>query len=403
MLEMLKILSDGLLKKISTISACAFVASLLISANGAVAKCYTGTAQVSVYGLEEGEEPDKSDIKKAKTKSMQAAWKVFYEQLEADWLQAYMRNKSKINSELDFYVSHGFKYEYNSDEQRIEARNCITVDLKRLKSGLKIVTKPEIPAPIASGEGSVFVTMFVARQALESTTFDAERRSSRSATKTTDRSKKAKSKSKKLAKEQVGSSGGKAISMAKQKSMSKSKSRNSSTRSSSSQNTGSTTRRSDKTSYKIISAKAADGAMSESLIKAGYEPSPYEFVAEECEGVSKDEISETFTTKEEMGRKQRRSAFRAARECEAKFFGVGTMTADIARTHRSGKKMVTVRLQGTVYNISKRLPRKVADIPPTQFRGVGSNEDSARTNALKKAGRKAGQMITKAMQAKGLK
>ena len=106
MLEMLKILSDGLLKKISTISACAFMASLLISANGAVAKCYTGTAQVSVYGLEEGEEPDNSDIKKAKTKSMQAAWKVFYEQLEADWLQAYMRNKSKINSELDFYVSH---------------------------------------------------------------------------------------------------------------------------------------------------------------------------------------------------------------------------------------------------------------------------------------------------------
>ena len=65
--------------------------------------------------------------------------------------------------------------------------------------------------------------------------------------------------------------------------------------------------------------------------------------------------------------------------------------------------MVSVRVQGTVYNISKRLPRKVADIPPTQFRGVGSSEDVARTNALKKAGRKAGEMITKAMQAKGLR
>jgi len=393
----------GELKQILTISACAVLASLLITANGAWAKCYTGTAEVSVYGIEEGEEPDESDVKKAKTKSMKAAWKVFYEQLDADWLQAYMRNKSKINSELDFYISHGFKYNYNADEQKIEAKNCITVDLKRLKSGLKIVTKPAAPAPIASGEGSSFVTIFVARQALSSTTFDAERRSSRSSSRTTDRSKKAKSKSKTLAKEQVRASGGKAISMAKQKSMSKSKSRNSSTRSSSSQNTGSTTRQSDETSYKIISAKAADGAMSEALIKAGYELIPYELVAEECEGVSKDEIAETFKIKEEMGRKQRRSAFRAARECEVKFLGVGTMTADIARTHRSGKKMVSVRVQGTVYNISKRLPRKVADIPPTQFRGVGSSEDVARTNALKKAGRKAGEMITKAMQAKGLR
>ena len=395
--------TDGGLKKVPTISACAFLASLLIPANGAWAKCYTGTAEVSVYGIEEGEEPDESDVKKAKTKSMKAAWKVFYEQLDADWLQAYMRNKSKINSELDFYISHGFKYNYNADEQKIEAKNCITVDLKRLKSGLKIVTKPAAPAPIASGEASLMVTLFVARQALASTTFDAERSSSRASTRTNERSDKSKRKSKTLAKEQVSASSGKAISMSKQKSMAKSKSKNSSTNSSSSKNNGSTTRRSDETLYKIISANAADGAMSKPLIDAGYESAPYGFVADECEGVPKDEISETFKTKEEMNRKQRRSAFRAARECEATYMALGTMTADIARTHRSGRKMVTVRVQGTVYNITKRIPRRVADIPPAQFRGIGANEDQARTNALTLAGKMAGEIITKAMQAKGLR
>ena len=139
MLRMFGISRDGGLKKILAMGAIAFLASLLIAANGALAKCYTGTAKVSVYGLEEGEEPGEADIKKAKSKSMLAAWKVFYEQMEADWLQAYMRNKSKINSELEFYVSHGFKYEYNAYQQRIEAKNCITVDLKRLKSGLSFV------------------------------------------------------------------------------------------------------------------------------------------------------------------------------------------------------------------------------------------------------------------------
>jgi hypothetical protein len=403
MSEQIKIAKNSEFKKLLTIFNCLLISSFLVFANDALAKCYTGTAQVTVYGVEDGEELDEDDIKKAKAKSMQAAWKVFYEQLEADWLQAYMRNKSKINSELNFYVSDGFKYKYNSYEQRIEAENCITVDLKRLKAGLKIVTKPAAPAPIASGEGSLMVTLFVARQALSSTTFDAQRSSSRSSTRTNERSNKSKKKSKTLAKEQVSASGGKAISMSKQKSMAKSKSKNSSTRSSNSENKGSTTRLSDKTLYKIISANAADGAMSKPLIEAGYEAAPYEFVADECEGVPKDEIQETFKVKEEMGRKQRRSAFRAARECEATYMALGTMTADIARTHRSGRKMVVVRVQGTVFNIMKRIPRRVADIPPAQFRGIGSNEDQARTNALTLAGKRAGEIITKAMQAKGLR
>jgi hypothetical protein len=65
--------------------------------------------------------------------------------------------------------------------------------------------------------------------------------------------------------------------------------------------------------------------------------------------------------------------------------------------------MVTVRIQGTVFNILKRVPRRVADIPPAQYIGIGSNEDSARTNALALAGKKAGETITKLMQEKGLR
>lgn len=384
----------------SAVAVVAMLFGFCATSSYANAKCFPGTASMSVYGIEEGEEPDESDVKKVKIKSMQAAWKVFSEQLEASWLQAYMRNKNKILSELNFYVTEKFTFEYDEGEQKIVGKNCISVDMKRLKASLKIEEKP---AAIASGEGSLFVTLFVARQALSEKTFAAVRKRSSSATAGVSTAASSKSKSKTAAKEQAMASGGKAISMTKQKSKSKSKSASSATVSTSSQSGGSTLRRSNETLYKIISAKAANGALSQPLIEAGYEAADYDDVSSECEGVPRDEIAETFVTKEEMGRKQRRSAMRASRECEATYFAVGTMTADVARTHRSGRKMVTVRVQGTVYNITKRIARRVVDIPPAQYRGIGSNEDAARTNALTLAGKKAGQVITKAMQAKGLR
>jgi hypothetical protein len=146
-----------------------------------------------------------------------------------------------------------------------------------------------------------------------------------------------------------------------------------------------------------------DGTLSEKLTKAGYESYMYKDVAAECDGVSQTKLAKTFETAEELTGPQRRSAFRAAKKCEVRYFALGTMTADIARTHDSGMKMVTVRVQGEVFDIKRRLPRRVVTIPPEQFMALGMSEDAARTDALKKAGKAAGQRITKIMQEKGLK
>lgn len=365
--------------------------------------CIEATGERSVSIMEEGDEPDSREITALKKKTRLLAWDKFVSQLEPNVLKAYTVEKQKVLSELDFYVEEKFTFKFDESAEKIFGRNCITVNTDRLKAALKVSDEPEKPEAIASGEGSLFVTLFVARQALSELTFDAQRTVSASSKAQTSTTNKAKKKTSAAAKESASASGGTAVSIAKTKTSQKSKSKSEVAASSSATSKGSTLRKSNEIVYKIISAAAADGALSEPLINAGYEAAVYEDVASECEGVSTEAISETFATKESMGKKQRRSAFRAARECEATYFALGTMTADLARTHRSGRKMVTVRVQGTVFNITKRVPRRVADIPPAQYIGIGVNEDSARTNALTLAGKKAGETITKVMQEKGLR
>jgi hypothetical protein len=360
-----------------------------------------GSVGFKVYDVEEGDEPEEEDVLKAKKMAMDKAWAAYVKTLDAKYLKAYTKDKSKILSELAFYVKkQEAKWEYDSDETEIRMKNCITVDVGRLKTALKV---EEAPPAIKSGEGSLFVTLFVARQAATAETFQAVREQSAQSNIGSSTASKSKAKSKSAAMEKARASGGKAVSISKQKSFSKSKTKNSATASASSRSSGSTKRSSDEIAYKIISAKAVDGAMSNQLTSAGYESAAYVDVAAECEGINMAKLAKTFETAEELTGRQRRSAFRAARECEARYFALGTMTADIARTHQSGMKMVTVRVQGAVYDIKRRVPRRVAIIAPEQYMSLGTSEDSARTNALKLAGKKAGARITKMMQKKGLR
>jgi len=368
------------------------------------AGCISGSAKFAVYGVEEGEEPDNDDVLKAKKIARDKAWAAYVNTLDAKYLKAYTQDKAKINSEIAFYVKkQDFKWTYDEQDTEIQGTNCITVDFARLKAALKVKEAPAAPAAIKSGEGSLFVTLFVARQAASAETFKAVRSQKSQATVGSSTAAKSKTKSKSLAMEKARASGGGAVSSSKQKSYSKSKTKNSATVSANSRSSGSTKRRSDDIAYKIISAKAVDGALSNILVKAGYESAVYADVAAECEGIPMEKLAARFEKFEELTGKQRRSAFRAARECEVRYFALGTMTADIARTHQSGMKMVTVRVQGDVFDIKKRVPRRVATIPPSQYMSLGTSEDSARTNALKKAGKQAGKRITKIMQDKGLR
>ena len=342
--------------------------------------CFSATATLEHKGWGK---PNKGDESKVMALARVQAWKVFVKDLKANQLKAYMSQEASIEADLDHYIlDEKVSQNYNKDSKILSVTSCITPDLDRLAK------VPGFADPqVVSGEGSIFVTLFVAREADSATTFDATVEKSSSAT--------AASKSMSMNKESAQVAGGSALTTDSQKSMASANAKASVS--------GSTTRRSDQITYRIISSKAVDGAMSQSLTDAGYESYLYPLVAEECDGVPQAEVEETFKTKEDLSQQQLRKSMKAARACEAKFFALGTMTADVARVHmQTGMQQVAVRVQGEIYNLSKRLPIRIATIAPQQFQGLGPSQDEARTNALSLAGAEAGKIITQALRDKGI-
>ena len=362
---------------ISVASLIAFTFSMPAFASG---PCFSSTVALEHKGWGQ---PSKKDESKVMALARVQAWKVFVKDLKPNQLKAYMSQEAAIEADLDYYIlDEKITQDYNKSSKILSVTNCVTPDLDRLAK-IPGFAEPEV----VSGEGSIFVTLFVAREADTATSFDATVEKSSSAT--------AASKSMDMNKESAQVAGASALTTNSQKSMASGNAKASVS--------GSTTRRSDQITYKIISSKAVDGAMSQSLTEAGYESYLYPLVAEECDGVSQAEVEETFKTKEDLSQQQLRKSMKAARNCEAKFFALGTMTADIARVHKqTGMQQVAVRVQGEIYNLSKRLPIRIATIAPQQFQGLGPSQDEARTNALSLAGAEAGKIITKALRDKGI-
>jgi hypothetical protein len=59
-------------------------------------------------------------------------------------------------------------------------------------------------------------------------------------------------------------------------------------------------------------------------------------------------------------------------------------------------------VRGQVWDVTRRLPKKVASVGPIQFSGLGPNPKVAKSNALILASREASRELVNQMNAKGL-
>ena len=69
----------------------------------------------------------------------------------------------------------------------------------------------------------------------------------------------------------------------------------------------------------------------------------------------------------------------------------------------SGKIKVMVDVNGMVWDISKKLPRKVGAGGPVQAFGLADDQDSARREALRHAASAAGQAIANQLASKSIR
>ncbi|CCO23280.1 hypothetical protein [Maridesulfovibrio hydrothermalis] len=349
--------------------------------------CSTAFAGTSVVGIAslnyEGgvfsSDVDKEVKDKAVQSALLSAWKKYTTSFNAAKYKTYMTMEQDFTGHLDQYVAS-----YNViDEKNDSDEKKYTVAVKALINVVAVDSKLSLASAAgstASGEGSMFSFIFVARDMAEVKSYDNKV------------TKISKAESMSLAKETGTMGGAKMVSGQSRKSLSKTTTG------------GSSVKKADKIRYVVSSAADVDAAMNEILSPAGFEVVEYADIVSECGGVEPEVIKKEFSSKAELSRKVRKAAIAGARECEVPIFAIGTLDAGIVDTDpTSGLKRVYVSVNAKVYNIKKRLPKKVASVGPVQFAGLGPSAIVAKRNALSKAAKAAARSIVDQLNAKGVK
>ena len=307
-----------------------------------------------------------------------AAWKRYTAGFNAAKQRSYKAMEPEFLGALDEYI-----LDYSViDEFTDEGSSSYTVVIRLSVNGTAVDSKLSASSAAGSqmGEGSYFTFIFLAREAASRTSFKAKETNISTA--------EARLKSQ----ESIASSGGTTVSGTQAASQQKTVSG------------GSTVRKADKVEYRASSSSDINAAISQQLTVSGFEVVEYGDVVSECGGAEPDAIRAEFSVADALSRNTRKMAIGGARECEVSFFAVGTLDIGVNDVDPvSGLQRVFVSVRGEVWNIAKRLPKKVASVGPVQFSGTGPDATVARRNALRLAGEKAGSIMVDQMNMKNLR
>lgn len=238
-----------------------------------------------------------------------------------------------------------------------------------INSELKVGTASNMAA---SGTGSAFTSLFVARRITESKQFK-ERETSITRTEA-EQSGSYREGTETASKMQMTQSGGNVV------------------------------RKASKNTYGKLSAVDFDSSFNEIMTSNGFETIDYSDVASECAGPAYASLQNAFMKGDDLPQDLRSKAIKAAKRCDVDFFATGYLNVGAPETDSvSGNRKVVVSVNGMVWNIQKRLPRKVGAVGPVQAFGLGPDDDTARRVALESAAKKAADIIASQLGTKNIK
>lgn len=166
---------------------------------------------------------------------------------------------------------------------------------------------------------------------------------------------------------------------------------------------GSTLRQADDRTYRVRSGSDVDAALSETLSGYGFEVVGYPDVYSSCGGPDPDVISKEFASADEMTAGSRKSAIASARECDVKYFSVGTLDIGLSDVDPvTNNKRVFVSVRSQVWDISSKMPRRVASVGPIQYSGLGPDNEVASRNALRIAAEQTAKTMVDQLNSKGV-
>jgi len=352
---------------------------IFISTNGfALAKEFKGKAVIPYKSSAFSSKPSDKIKHEAIEKAKLNAWKNYTRSFSMARQKMYKNMETEFLNHLDEYT-----VDYTILADKINKDNktyTVMVRIKINESAVDSKLRAESAAGrLNSGEGSNISFIFVAREASEIKSYDARK------------TKITKSESKTMAEEKSAIGNGSMLAGESKKSMKKV------------QTGGNTIRKADKIKWSVSSSQDLDDTINEILSPAGFEVVDYNDIVDECGGTELEMIKDEFSANHEISRRVRKSALRAARECEVSYFAMGTLDVGMHDTDPvSGLKRVYVSVNARVWNIEKRLPKRVVSVNSDTFSGLGPNPQVAKDNALKKAATSAARIIVDQMNAKNL-
>ena len=337
------------------------------------------------------DEPDDSSKAKALEKAKLAAWKKYTSELSTARAKLYEKLKKQVLENLDDYVteitSRGFRI--NKEDKTLRVAYRATINEAAFET---LLQSSSVASGTASGEGSLFSFIFVARQTTEEQSFSAESKRFDPRRTTVN-----KTESMNAADESAQTDGGSSAVSSSQTSASKV-----TTGGSTLQKSGTTIKRATQRKYNVQTSLDVDVAMGETLTTGGFEVVNYDDVVSECGGAEMTQIEEEFINKSQLSRATRKAAINGAKECEVKYFAIGTMDRGMANVTASGELKVNVKVTAQVWNISKRMGRRVASINIVNVGGFGNDDEEAYLNALINASKDAATEIVSQLNLKGL-
>jgi hypothetical protein len=167
---------------------------------------------------------------------------------------------------------------------------------------------------------------------------------------------------------------------------------------------GSSQRKEDAVTYAVTSSQDLDSAMGEVLSTSGIEYVGYDDIVTTCKGTPVKKFQAEFVQGDELSPQTRADIISAARACDVRYFAYGTIDTQVASVDPvSGNQRVYVAVRSQLWDISKKLPRKIGSVGPKQYSGLGPDQSVASRNALSVASRDLARTLVDQLNAKGIR
>lgn len=163
---------------------------------------------------------------------------------------------------------------------------------------------------------------------------------------------------------------------------------------------GSTTRKSDDTAYRVFSMANQKTAVTSVFSQAGFAVADPEFVLSDSDVPS---VNNDFSKGNDLAPATLRAIVGSLRKAGVPLLVLATFDVNAPMVDdATGLQRVTVSVTGRVMDLSGALPREVASVPPVQYFGLGSDNNTASTKALKDASSAASKEIVARLNAAGV-